>query len=167
MPGRVIGKQFDLGYPGAVSRSSDAIIRGADVAAASSNISFGDPIVLSSTGEVSKFAGSNVAADFAGIAVREVKQATVYDNSPVQYLPNQPIDFLVRGSIMVICRAGTPAARGKVYIRVAAGTESQPIGGFEAAADSTNTIEVPNLVWNTGKMDTDKVTEVTILQRNA
>lgn len=168
MPGKVIGKQFDLGYPGSISRSIDSIVR-SGVVATGQTISFGDPVTMSATGDISLLSTGSTADKFSGIAVREVKQATNYlGDTTVQYLAGQPIDFLTRGPIMVICRAGTPTAGGKVYVRVAAATSDKPLGGFEAAADSTNTIELANVVWTTGKMNaTEKVAEVTVLKRNA
>jgi hypothetical protein len=62
---------------------------------------------------------------------------------------------------------GTPTAGGNVYIRVVANGGNTIIGGFEATADSTNTILLTNAKWTTGKMDSNKCAEVTILSRNA
>lgn len=50
------------------------------------------------------------------------------------------LSFMIRGFMNVKCNAGTPVKLGAVYIRIAAGTTNQPVGGFEAAADGANTI---------------------------
>jgi hypothetical protein len=51
-------------------------------------------------------------------------------------------DVLRRGYMTVKVNAGTPSLGSQVYVRVAAAAAGKPIGGIEAAADSTNTIAV-------------------------
>ncbi|UUZ95996.1 hypothetical protein LJK87_17425 [Paenibacillus sp. P25] len=85
----------------------------------------------------SKFGATSTAAQFAGIAVREVKQHIVYSGAgaaSVAYQPGDPMDALHRGSITVVCNVGTPTAGGSVYIRIAtnAAIPAGVIGGFEA-----------------------------------
>lgn len=169
MPGSVIGKSLNLGYPGNVSRSADAIIDNRIVKATdTTNIFFGDPVVLNPDNTYSKFGATGTAATFAGIAVREVKQTLEYITSQGFYAPGQPCDVLTRGPIVVVCNVGTPTAGGAVYIRIAANATipAGVIGGFEAAADGTNTVQVPGAKWTTGKLDANRVAEVTLIQRN-
>jgi hypothetical protein len=112
---------------------------------------------------------SNIASQFAGIAVREVKQSTLFGtNVAGSYAPGEPCDVLSRGTATVVCNVGTPTAGGAVYIRIIANGSipAGVVGGFEAAADGTNTIQVTGAKWTTGKMDANKVAEVTITQRN-
>ena len=74
---------------------------------------------------------------------------------------------MVRGNCTVKCQRGTPAAGAAVYVRVKA-NNSYPnavVGGFEASADSTNTIQVTNIEWTTGSVDANGVAEVTIKTR--
>ncbi|HFF2644339.1 hypothetical protein JRZ80_11070 [Acinetobacter nosocomialis] len=56
-------------------------------------------------------------------------------------------DIMRRGYMTVKCNAGTAKKAGKVYVRVATGTELKPIGGIEAVADGTNTIEIKNAMF--------------------
>lgn len=168
MPGSVVGKSLNLGYPGNVSRSIDAVIDGRVVKPTdTNNINFGDPVVLNSDNTYSKFGATGTAAAFAGIAVREVKQSTDYLNPQGFYAPGQPCDVLSRGSATVTCNVGTPTAGGDVYVRITAnGTiPAGIVGGFEAAADGANTIKLTNAKWTTGKMDANRTAEVTILSR--
>lgn len=58
-----------------------------------------------------------------------------------------PADLLRRGYANVKVNAGTAALNGPVYIRVAAAAAGKPIGGIEAAADSTNTIQVAGAIF--------------------
>lgn len=170
MPGYAVGKALNIGYPGNVSRQADAIISNRIVKSSdSAPIAFGDPAVLNSDNTYSKFGASGTAAAFAGIAVREVKQSTVFtSNVAGSYAPGDPCDVLSRGTIAVVCNVGTPTAGGDVYIRVTANGSipTGVVGGFEAAADSTNTIKITNAKWTTGKIDANKVAEVTLTQRN-
>ncbi|SFU70994.1 structural cement protein Gp24 [Alicyclobacillus macrosporangiidus] len=172
MPGSVVGKTLNLGYPGNVSRSADAVIVNRPVRSTDSNpIPFGAPVVLNSDNTYSLFGATNTAADFAGVAIREVKQATSYLSQPygqTQYNPGDPCDVIERGSVTVTCNVGTPVAGGPVYIRVAANASipNGVVGGFEAAADGTNTVQLTNVQWKTGKIDANNTAEITILSRN-
>lgn len=174
MPGSAIGIELNLGYPGTVSRSIDTIITARAVKSVIENeeekepsILFGEPVILNSDNTYSRFGANGTAATFAGIAVREVKQATDYYSAAGSYLPGEIMDVIERGSVTVKCNVGTPTAGGKVYIRTAvnASVPNGVVGQFEAAADSTNTIEITNVRWKTGKVDSNKVAELTILTR--
>lgn len=125
--------------------------------------SVGTPVVAPST-----------ATQFAGIAVREVKQAITYNfvgqtPAPAQYAAGYPCDVLQRGTVTVTCNNGTPIAGGTVYVRVAtnAAIPNGVIGGFEATADGTNTVALPTSIamWKSGDMDSNNVTELVLLTR--
>lgn len=168
MPGQAIGLTMNIGYPGSYSRNADCIIAARGVKSTdTANINFGDPVILNSDNTYSKFGAGNTAVQFAGIAVREVKQSTDYFSTAGAYLPGTSADVITRGAVVVTCNAGTPTAGGKVYVRTVANGANTIIGGFEAAADSTNTVEITNAKFTTGKMDSNKCVEVTILSRNA
>lgn len=169
MPGAAVGKALNFGYPGNVARSADAIITNRIVKSDSADIAFGDAAILNSDNTYSRFGASGTAAAFAGVAVREVKQSTVYGNNVSgSYKPLEPCDVIERGTVNVVCTVGTPTAGGDVYIRVTANGSIPDgvVGGFEAAADSTNTIKITNAKWKTGKLDGNRVAELTILARN-
>ncbi len=170
MPGKVIGKTMNIGYPGSFSRNADCIIAARGVKTDDTDpVSFGDAVVLNTDNTYSRFGATNTAAQFVGVAVREVKQATDYFSPAGSYLQGQPCDALLRGAVCVAVRNGTPTAGGKVYIRIAknATYPNGIVGGFEAAADSTNTVELTNVRFTTGHMDGNNVAEITILTRNA
>lgn len=165
MPGRVIGTSLNIGYPGTPSRSADSIIQNR---IADAVIAFGQAVILKNTNRWAPVTDATVAADIAGIAVREVVQANTFDpQSNPDYVANAPCDVMVRGNCTVKCQRGTPAAGTAVYVRVKA-NDTYPtavVGGFEASADSTNTIQVPNIEWTTGSVDANGVAEVTIKTR--
>ncbi|MBD5572388.1 structural cement protein Gp24 [Clostridium botulinum] len=174
MPGAAIGIELNLGYPGTVSRSVDTIITARklqsniqDGKETASPVLFGEAVILNEDNTYSKFGEGNTAKDFVGIAVREVKQTIDYYSSAGAYLPNETMDVLNRGSITVNCNNGTPAAGGKVFIRIKENPAipDGKVGQFEAIADVENTIEISNLKWATNKLDKNRVAEVTILTR--
>ena len=175
MPGSAVGIELNLGYAGTVSRSVDTIITPRTVKSVVTDgvetepsILFGEPVVLNTDNTYSRFGADGTATTFAGIAVREVRQATDYFAAAGSYLPGSIMDVLERGSMTIKCNVGTPTAGGKIYIRKVdnVAIPSGIVGQFEAEADSTNTLEIPNLRWKTGKMDSNRIAEVTILTRS-
>lgn len=174
MPGKSIGIALNLGYAGTISRSVDTIITPKVVKSIISGeketelpIVFGEPVILNDDNTYSRFGAAGTASNFVGIAVREVKQAIDYYAGNNAYLPGETCDVLNRGSITVLCNNGTPISGGKVYVRIAenAAIPNGVVGQFEAAADGSNTVEIPNLKWTTGKLDSNKIAELTILTR--
>jgi hypothetical protein len=111
---------------------------------------------------------SNIPAQFAGVGVREVKQGVNYTgNGQGTYAPGEAADVIGRGTVIVTCNVGTPTAGGPVYLRIIANGAIPLgiVGGFEAAADGTNTVLLTNAKWSTGRIDANKSAEVTILSR--
>lgn len=71
------------------------------------------------------------------------------------------VDVLKRGYVNVNLGGTTAAAKGGlVYVRVATPSAGKPLGGFEAAADSTNTVVLPGNTYFTGPADAYNVTEI-------
>ncbi|WP_175974632.1 hypothetical protein [Burkholderia sp. BCC1047] len=72
-------------------------------------------------------------------------------------------DVLKRGYVNVALGGTTPATKGgTVYVRVAAAAAGKPLGGFEAAADGTNTVAMPASWYFTGPGDTYGITEIAV-----
>ena len=169
MPIGAIGTSMNYGYPGSFARNGDCIVMARPIKSTDSvGPSFGDPVILNADNTYSKFGADGTLAKFAGIAVREVKQASVYTATGGVYAPGTSCDVIERGNVSVVCNVGTPTSGGAVYVRVVA-NESIPagiVGGLEAAADSTNTIALTNCKWATGLKDANGVTELCIVNRN-
>lgn len=165
MPGRVIGISMTQGWPGTQSRSADAIIQNR---IANDAIKFGEAVTLTTDNKWTPVTDSTTADDIAGIAVREVVQANTYDpQSNPDYLEGVPCDVMTRGNVIVKCQRGTPTSGSAVYVRIKENATYQDciVGGFEAADDTGNVIQVPNIEWTTGIIDSNKCTEVTIKTR--
>ena len=165
MPGRTIGIMMNVGYAGTQSRTADAIIQNR---IAEGTIAFGQAVALTDTNKWRLVKTGDTAAVVAGIAVREVVQANTFDpQSNPDYVANVPCDVMVRGNCTVKCQRGTPVSGAAVYVRITANNTypNAVVGGFEAEADDTNTIQVTNIEWTTGVMDANGNVEVTIKTR--
>lgn len=165
MPGKAIGISMLSGYAGTQSRTADAIIQNR---IAKSNISFGHAVVLTNDNKWDNVVEGTIAAQIAGIAVREVVQANTFDpQSNPDYMAETPCDVMVRGNCTVKCQRGTPKSGDAVYVRVKANVTYQDavVGGLEATADAANTVQVTNIEWTTGVMDANGMTEITIKTR--
>lgn len=140
----------------------------------------GTTITISIAATASASGVSIFVAVFGGIAVREVKTQLTFPITPGSsltgnYLPGQMCEALVRGSITVKIPVGTPITDGVVYVRrvVNGGIPAGLLGDLEAAADGTNMIalapvnNLPLVVFKTGVLDANNVSEITLLSRVA
>ena len=163
--GQKIGKTMSNGYAGSFSRQPDTIID-THVLGGSAAIAYGAAVVIGSNGAVAPVGASSVAADFVGVALRETKSVTNYLNQNVgTYNPGEAVPILKRGCANVYVQKGTAAYDGTVYLRVAANASypNAVVGGFEAAADSTNTIALTNVKFK-GAADANGIAEIRILE---
>lgn len=157
MPGKVIGKSLNFGYPGQIARTGDEVSRTFPVK--EGPINFGQAVQLNADGLLVPFAG-----EFAGVAMRRVKSALAYTGQNLgQYIQGDACDILERGSITVKVVAGTakPGAKVYAYKLAAAG---KAVGDFAAAADGTNTVELADVKFATAA-DANGVAEIVILNR--
>jgi hypothetical protein len=165
MPGQTIGIRLGFGYPGTFARNGDMYVMNRPAKAA---IKFGAVVVVNADGTFQAFGATNTAAQFAGIACREVKQSKVYPESASQYEAKDPCDVLMRGNISVICKEGTPDPLKKVYVATSTGT-NVAIGDLCATATpagAATTVELTACRWVMTEVDADKVTELAIISRN-
>ena len=163
---QVIGTAMTSGYAGSYSRQPDMIVN-TRPAGGSANIPFGAPLVYSGTNVV-QMGASATADQFVGVAGREIKSSLTYlEQTPGQYAPGDAVSVFQRGSIQVACQRGTPALGGAVYVRITANPtyETAVVGGFEAEADSSNTVQLTNCQWG-GPPDANGIAELVILTRN-
>ena len=163
---QIIGKEMPHGFAGCYARQPDMIVntRPAGGEAASP---FGAALKYESGTVVPMGAGAT-AAQFVGVAGCEIKSALTYlDQSQGQYAVGEPVSVFQRGAINVKCNKGAPALGGAVYLRITANGSypSAVVGGFEAEADSANTIQLTNCQW-AGPADANGIAEVRILTMN-
>jgi hypothetical protein len=130
------------GIPGDISRSSASDVESVILNASLPFSAFG-LVGKKVGGKFVPFAGAETIADVAGFLVRPYP--TTGADAAGAVPPAAGIgNVLRRGFMTVKSNAGTPAADGTVYVRVAAATGGKPLGGIEAVADSTNTFILTN-----------------------
>lgn len=162
-----IGTTMPHGFAGSYARQPDMIID-THPAGGTAQITFGVPLKYDAGGAVIPMGAGSAAAQFVGVAAREMKSALNYLEQGVgAYAPGETVPVFMRGSVNVKCQNGTPALSGKVYVRVAENSAlpTGVVGGFEAAADGDNTVELTNCQW-AGPADANGIAELRILTMN-
>jgi len=170
MSGTTIGKSLNFGFAGSYARQPDMIIQ-TRPNVGTADIVFGRPVMKGTVGGVDgvrNIIAGFVPSQFGGIAARQVQSALNYADQGLNggggsYPVNAPVSVFQRGSISVICSAGTPVLGGPVYVRVVAGTGTN-IGDIEATADGTNNVQLTNAQWG-GAADANGVAELVLLTR--
>ena len=160
MSGKTIGKSLGYGFAGNFARMPDMVIRSFCLADSSPEVKFGEAVFLAD-GAVTGYKDGLTAAQFLGVAVSEIKSAFTYDSMEGAYRSGQAIPVMSRGAVSALCPVGEPSVGKAVYLRITK-NDAVPagvVGGFEAAADGGNTVELTNAVWTTGK-DTNGVAEL-------
>ncbi len=159
-----IGKTMPNGFAGSYARQPDMIIA-TRALGGSDALTFGVPLKYDADGKVVLFGAGSAAADFVGVAAAEVKSATSYLNQTAgEYTTGDAVAVFQRGAVNVLCKRGTAALGGDVYIRIAANATypNAAIGDFEASADGVNSVKLTNCQW-AGGQDGDNVAELRIL----
>lgn len=159
---QVIGISMPHGQAGSYARQPDMIC---NTKPAGGSIDFGMAVVYDANKNVVIPTSASTAAQFIGVAAREVKSALNYLEQGIgQYAAGDAVPIFMRGAINVKCQNGTPAVGGAVYMRVAenAGVDGAVVGGFEATADSTNSVQLTNCKW-AGPADANGIAELRIL----
>lgn len=182
MTGSVIQLSMNFGYPGSYARTPDDIVMNKPVNGSSDAIPFGSAVILNSDNTYSLGGATLTADNFAGIAVREVKQGLTYStygviNEQGAYQKKDPCDVLLRGNTVIKMGAGqtdhaAPTAGGQVYFRIAVDSTNAPnalVGDFEVAStvsQDATVVALPNVVFTTGEVDANGIVEVSIKTRN-
>ncbi len=162
-----IGTTMPHGFAGVYARQPDMIV---NTRPAGEAILFGQALVYNAKGQVVLPAAGATAKDFVGVAAAEIKSALTYlDQSVGSYAAEDPVSVFQRGAINVKCQNGVPALGGAVYVRLVANAAvpGAVVGGFEAAADSTegNSVLLTNCEW-AGPADANGIAEMRIKTMN-
>lgn len=173
MPGQVISKYLNNGFPGQYAEQGDHIVKTFSNTG-DATLNFG-AAVFGLSGGVAAVGSTGLtpsATNFKGVAIAQVKTANAYNPQALGgYTQNQPTPVIERGGVAVQVNntaVNPPVIDGAVYVRVAGGTTTQPVGGFEAAADSTtpaNTLQIANATWGSAA-DANGVALLVIKSRN-
>lgn len=147
--GNAILYRMASGIPGDISRQSQATVESIALNSASPFAGYGlfGKIV---SGKFVPLGAGDAATAAYGLLVRPFPTTGGAASDPLGTAtpPASGIgDVMRRGYMTVKNNAGTPALNGQVYVRVAAAAAGKPIGGIEAAADSTNTIAIAGAIF--------------------
>lgn len=162
-----IGATMPHGFAGSYARQPDMIVS-TRPAGGTEQIAFGSALKYDAGGSVTPMGAGDAAAQFVGVAARELKSAVNYlEQGAGTYVPGEAVSVFQRGAINVKCQNGTPALGGKVYVRVTANAAipTAVVGGFEAVADASNTVELTSCQW-AGPADANGIAELRILVMN-
>lgn len=157
--------RMPAGFAGDLQRAEVATIETQQIDSSAPPTSFGVAVKFVS-GKVQPINNSaDTAAAVIGVNLRPYPiQGNGTDPLGTSTPPTSGVvDVLKRGYVMVSLGGTTAAAKGgTVYVRVAAAASGKPLGGFEAAADSTNTIALPSNWYFTGPADAYGITEIAV-----
>jgi hypothetical protein len=155
--------RMPAGFAGDLQRAEVATIEPQQIDSATPPTVFGVPVKLVS-GKVQPINNSaDTAALVYGINLRAYPiQGNGTDPLGTSTPPTSGVtDILKRGYVMVSLGGVAAATKGgTVYVRVAGAAAGKPLGGFEAAADSTNTVALPSNTYFTGPADAYGITEI-------
>lgn len=149
---RDVAFQFRMGagFPGDVNRTHPASIEPTLIDSADSlpPTAYGQAVLLATANKgVRPYAGGDNATKPYGVTVRPypTQQSTGGMSSSLGSATpptSGVIDVLRSGYIMVQIPTtdAAPVKGGAVFVRIAAGTASDPVGGFKSQADAANTV---------------------------
>jgi hypothetical protein len=162
--------QAPAGVAGDITRVDESNVEPANLIANGSPSTYpqayGIPVKYA-TGGVAKFVTGDVAADFAGVLVREVPQISGNTNQGFDDTipnPDQVTGVCVRGYVNVLCVVGTPARGGVVYVQSTA-NGGVAVGAFRAdGTDSGNAValSLTQASWASDGKDADNNAELRI-----
>jgi hypothetical protein len=170
MGGVTIGKTLLHGFAGRYAQQPDMIIDTEIIDGSSDNVYFGEAVIDTGDGTVTKADAGATAANFVGVACAEVKTVpALYDdqNAGGFYAALEAAAIFKRGIVSVVCNVGSPAKNGVVYLRTVIDEEAGNIiiGGFEAEDDSEKVVEITNCAWGS-TADANGVAALVLKTRN-
>lgn len=154
------------GVPGAVTRPDESNVEPIMLVSVSGvyPTAFGVPLKYVAGGAQQFNGGAEVAADFAGILIREVpgiSGSTAQGLTDAAPYPVEPQGMLVRGYGSVVCAAGTPVRGALAYIQIIA-NGGVAVGAFRASSDGSNSIQTTQVIWASDGKDADNNAEVRV-----
>jgi len=153
--------RLPAGIPGTVHRIEAATIEPQETDPTAPPTAYGVPVKVVS-GRMQPLAAGDAVGVIYGINVRDFPGVASQDPLGTSTPPVRGgMSVLKRGYINVLLAGATAAVKGgTVYVRVAAPATGKPIGGFEAAADGTNTVALPANSYFMGPADAFGNTEI-------
>lgn len=164
-PYQAIKYQLPVGFAGDVQRIEVATIETQLIDSVAPPQALGLPVKM----VAGKIRSINDAADTAdsvcGVTVRAYPiQGNGTDPLGKSTPPRSGAQGVLKRGYILVSLGGTAIAakNGKVYVRVNGAAVGKPLGGFEAAADGTNTVAMPSSWYFTGGADAHGITELAV-----
>ena len=142
MPSNVFTYRMPAGIPGTLNRTSTATVEAALLDATNYPTVYGVPVAVDATTKnIRKIGAGDASANVFGFYVRPYVTNNSQDGLGASTPPVSGICNVMKRGYMSVQLGGVAAAAkgGTVYVRIAAAASGKPLGGVEAAADSTNT----------------------------
>lgn len=165
------GFRMGAGFPGDINRTHPFSVEPGLMNTTNPIRLYGDPGLINSADNTYRgfIAGDTSVTKIDGVLVRPypVQQTTGGMNSPIGAAAAPVagvIDMLNDGYIMVKCNnfaVNAPSKGGAVFVRTAATAGNLVQGGFHAADDGANAVEITNARWN-GPADANGVAELVV-----
>lgn len=151
------------GVAGDVTRPDNTVVEPGLLNAAKAPTAFGAPVKIVS-GKFEAIAASDAATVFYGILSRIAP--SIAGDLVQTYAGGTPnaesVQGIVReGYVNVLCKQGTPARGGQVYMRITADT-GKLVGDLETAADAGKCVALSGVTWAVDGKDASNVTEIRI-----
>lgn len=149
--------RMPAGIPGTVNRTIPPTIEVTQIDPTNPPVSYGVPVAIDATSHLARgILNGDAAAAIYGMMVKPfpIQENTVAPVFGTATPPTSGPGDILKSGYMSVHVGGTtnPVKNGIVYVRVAAAAGGKPIGGIEAASDSTNTIIMANAYF-TGPAD--------------
>jgi hypothetical protein len=137
------------GIPGMLNRTEIATVEPQITMSTNPPTSYGVPVALDATaGQIRPIGAGDTAASVYGFLVRPWPTNGNQINEPIgtSTPATSGVCNVMRRGYMTIKLGGTTAAakNGTLYARIANASGGKPIGGVEAASDTTNTVTLTN-----------------------
>ena len=150
MTGSVIQLAMNFGYPGSYSRMPDDVVANKPVDSDSAAIPFGAAVRLTTGNKFTLGDASLTADNFAGIAVREVKQAITLNADQGSYAALDPCDVLLRGNTVIKLARGSATAGGAVLFRIADGSATKAKNSYVGPIAAGNIVVIGDTSYTCG-----------------
>jgi hypothetical protein len=141
--------RMPAGIPGMLNRTEIATVEAQIVMPTNPPTAFGVPVAIDATAlQVRPIGAGDTAAALYGFLVRPFPSTGNQINEPIGTAtpPTGGVVNVMRRGYMTIKLNGTAAAvkNAPLFVRIANPSAGKVVGGVEAAADGTNTIQVPS-----------------------
>lgn len=170
MPGTTIGISMNLGYPGSRGRNYPAESIVSRPVLSTAPVLFGVPVKLNAdSNSYDAMIGTDAFTAFAGVAFRNVKQATIYaSNASGQYNQNEACDVMTQGYVTVSVNPSASLTAGGAVFAIFDHTTHDFKYFDTVTGDGTTTdgVQLTNCEWSTGYLDANKVAEMYIKTAN-